>query len=135
MALKGYSHTRVCTLDLAVDAGDQRRLPLLKILNEIKTFPNNLNEGRQPVGLTPACSDCEIAALGLTLKMQEKWNVKLSILCNKYDFVDPSFLKLGRCLDLCPGKHHYIELHLINVSNLVSLMEKDTKKKCQMRRG
>lgn len=66
--------------------------------------------------------------------MREKWNVKLSILYNKYDFVHFSSLKLGRCLVLCPGLNHYIELHLINLLNLVSLMEKD-RKKCQMRQG
>lgn len=65
-------------------------------------FQTILNESRDPVGLTPACSDCQTTALCLTLKMWEKCNVKLSILYNKYDFVDPSFLKLGRCLDLCP---------------------------------
>lgn len=92
------------------------------------------NESRKPIGLTPAHSDCETAALCLTLKMREKWNVKLSILYNKYDFVHFSSLKLGRCLVLCPGLNHYIELHLINLLNLVSLMEKD-RKKCQMRRG
>lgn len=74
----------------------------LRFWIKLRHFQTILNESRDPVGLTPACSDCQTTALCLTLKMWEKCNVKLSILYNKYDFVDPSFLKLGRCLDLCP---------------------------------
>lgn len=73
---------------------------------KLRHFQTILNEGKELVGLTPACSDCETAALCLTLKMREKQNVKLSILYNKYDFADPSFLKSGRCLDLCPEENY-----------------------------
>lgn len=95
---------------------------------KLRCFQTILTESREPVALTAACSDGEIAALCLTLKMREKWNVKLSILYNKYDFVHSSFLQVGRCLDLCPGWNHYIELHLINVLNFSKFDGKRQKK-------